>query len=73
MLKKPGLLININLIFAMFVPFILLGKLVRWTIMREVLVDQGVGHRYIRTAFDPRLNFRDGPEFWWDNVMLYPV
>lgn len=38
---------NIDLVFGLFFILILLGKVVRYTIMKNVLVDSGIGHFFI--------------------------
>jgi len=57
--KRGQLLVDINLIFFMFVPLILVGKLIRWTFMRP-LIDYGIGFAYLRMAFDERIDMRSG-------------
>lgn len=69
--KRGQLFVNINLIFFMFVPLILVGKLVRWTFMRPVLVDQGVGFAYLRMAFDERIDVQANVEIILSEFILF--
>jgi len=48
--KKPEVLIHINLMYACFIPLIFIGKLIRWTFMRHTLVDAAIGHIFIQMA-----------------------
>lgn len=38
---------NIDIIFGMFLILIAIGKVIRYTIMKSVLVDTGIGHHFI--------------------------
>ena len=59
-LSKSDILINVNLVYLFFIPFIFIGKLVRWTFMRPVLVDRGIGFMYLEQAFEARETMREG-------------
>lgn len=38
---------NMNIVFGLFLILALIGKVIRYTIMKNVLVDSGIGHFYI--------------------------
>lgn len=39
---------NINVFLFIFPFLIIIGKMIRWTLMKNVLVDEGIGHTFIR-------------------------
>jgi len=69
--KRGQLLVDTNLLFFMFVPLILIGKLVRWTLMRQVLVDQGVGFAYLRMAFGEQMDAQPNVEIIIREFILF--
>lgn len=46
-IKKSNIKVNAKVIYFLFIPLIVIGKIIRHTIMKEVLVDTGIGHHFI--------------------------
>ena len=55
--KKVNVMVNINVIYFLFVILIFLGKLVRFTIMKAVLVDTAIAHALLPLILDSNGKF----------------
>ena len=47
--KKKNILFNKSLFILLLPVLVALGKFVRYTVLKKVLVDQGIGHNWVRT------------------------
>ena len=59
--KQTKVYFHINLIYMLFLPLIAIGKIVRHTIMYDVLVAEGVGHAFLRIVFVNEEVMEEGP------------
>lgn len=48
---------NKNLIYGLFLPLIFVGKIIRYTFMKKVLVDAGTGWKWLNALLDNDLKF----------------
>lgn len=55
--RKEPKMYNRNIIFGLFIPLIFIGKIVRYTLMKSILVDVGIGHEWISKILYDTLKF----------------
>ncbi|MCL2400722.1 MAG: hypothetical protein FWC91_13380 [Defluviitaleaceae bacterium] len=72
MQKKSELFIHVNLIYVFFVPLVLLGKLIRWTILYDGMIGGAIGLLYMDMAMGIDLDIdEEGPGPILTNIILF--
>ena len=71
-MKKSGqVYIDIDIILIAFIPLVLLGKLVRFTLMKESLVVEGIGHHFLRVIVNHQYVDEEGPGRILSELVLF--
>jgi len=63
--------IRSDVIYTLFIPLIIIGKLVRFTIMKEVLVDEGIGHGMLEQALNGGSASGEAPGIFMSQIIWF--